>query len=289
MRARLPDAAGHVTHGGVQLAYEVHGDGSPTLLLLPTWTIIHSRFWKAQVSYLARHHRVVVYDGPGNGRSDRPVDPAAYELDAQVAYALAVLDATGTDRAVPVSLSKAASWSLKLTADHPDRVLGQVFIAPSLNLAPPTGARGRSVDTFYDVIEDPQGWERNNAHYWLHHYREFVEFFFAQCFSEAHSTKQREDTVGWALHTTPEVLLTDVQAAVSDPDTVLAWCARIESPVLVIHGTDDRISPVERAELLATATHGELLVLEGSGHIPLGRDPVTVNLALHRFAERVSS
>ncbi len=287
MRARAPDVQGHVDQAGVRIGYEVYGTGSPTLLLLPTWTIVHSRLWKAQVPYLARHYRVVVFDGPGNGRSDRPLDPAAYQLNAEAGAALAVLDASGTDQAVVVSLSKAASWSLQLAADHPERVLGQVFIDPTISLAAPTGARAKSVDTFYDEIEDPRGWEKYNAHYWRHHYRDFAEFFFAQCFPEAHSTKQREDTVGWALETTPEVLLTDARAAIADPETVLAWCARVNSPVLVIHGGDDRISPPARGEALAAATDGELIVLEGAGHIPLARDPVIVNRAITQFVERV--
>ena len=73
MRARYPDDEGFVDNNGVKIGYEVFGSGTPTLLLLPTWTIIHSRFWKLQVPYLARHFRVVTFDGPGNGRSDRPL------------------------------------------------------------------------------------------------------------------------------------------------------------------------------------------------------------------------
>ena len=42
------------------------------MLLLPTWSIVHSRHWKMQVPYLARHCRVLTFDGRGNGRSDRP-------------------------------------------------------------------------------------------------------------------------------------------------------------------------------------------------------------------------
>ena len=96
MRAREPDADGLVHLDGVKLHWEVFGDGQPTLLLLPTWTVIHSRFWKAQVPYLARHFRVVTYDGPGNGRSDRPEDPGPYGYEAEGRAAAAVLDATGT-------------------------------------------------------------------------------------------------------------------------------------------------------------------------------------------------
>ena len=55
-----------------RLYYEVYGSGEPTVLLLPTWSIIHSRHWKMQIPYLARHCRVLTFDGRGNGRSDRP-------------------------------------------------------------------------------------------------------------------------------------------------------------------------------------------------------------------------
>ena len=78
-RARYPDAEGYVERDGVRVFYEVYGSGEPTVLLLPTWSIIHSRFWKLQIPYLARHCRVVTFDGRGNGRSDRPEEPAAYD------------------------------------------------------------------------------------------------------------------------------------------------------------------------------------------------------------------
>ena len=93
MRARLPDTEGYVERDGVKVGYEVFGHGTPTLLLLPAWTIVHSRFWKMQVPYLADHFRVITFDRPGNGRSDRTLDPAAYGVEATVDHALAVLDA----------------------------------------------------------------------------------------------------------------------------------------------------------------------------------------------------
>src|SRR5436309_15674226 len=127
MRARYPDDQGYAERDGVGIFYEVYGDGEPTLLLLPPWSLVHSRFWKAQIAYLARHFRVVTFDGRGNGRSDRPMGPEAYSADEFAADALAVMDATGTARAVLVSLSRGAERCLLLGADHEDRVEAMVF------------------------------------------------------------------------------------------------------------------------------------------------------------------
>lgn len=291
MRARYPDHEGVVERDGVSLGYEIYGSRSPTILLMPTWTIVNVRFWKAQFHYLSRHFRVVTFDGPGNGRSDRPVDSRHYGHDALVADALAVLEATETDTVVLVSLSQGASRSLQLAADHPDRVLGQVFLGPTLPLTPPPPERADIPETFAQAIADPQGWEKYNAHYWQTDFRDFAEFFFAQAQPEPHSTKQREDTVGWAMETTPEVLIAEAQTKTEpdDREKILELCARVQSPTLVIHGTDDRISPFSRGLALAEATRGELIAIDGGGHMPQGRDPVIVNLAIREFVERLAA
>src|SRR5438270_762983 len=53
-RARYPDEEGYVERDGVRVFWERYGDGDPTVLLLPTWTLVHSRVWKAQIAYLER-------------------------------------------------------------------------------------------------------------------------------------------------------------------------------------------------------------------------------------------
>lgn len=288
MRARMPDAEGYIDHDGVKIGFEVFGTGWPTLLLLPTWTIIHSRFWKMQVPYLADHFRVVTFDRPGNGRSDRPLDPVCYSVESVTRQALAVLDATNTEQAVIVSLSQGAQENLLLAADHAERVLGSVCIGAATTLEPLHPGRASAVANFFEPASpDAQRWERLNAGYWTDRFGDFAEFFFAECFTELHSTKAREDCVGWSAETTPEVMLADVMAP-TDPAAVEAWAARVAVPTLFIHGEDDRISPLARAERLAAQTHGEVVVLEGAGHIPLARDPVRVNLMIRQFVERIA-
>jgi pimeloyl-ACP methyl ester carboxylesterase len=282
MRAREPDTEGYVDRDGVKLHWEAFGDGGPTLLLLPTWTIIHARFWKAQVPYLARHFRVVTYDGPGNGRSDRPTAAGPYGCAEQALAADAVLDASGTGRAVLVSLSMGAQWALWLMANRPERVLGSVFIGPSLALGPGFEEREQP---FLEPYTSTEGWARYNRHYWLDHYRDFLEFFFSQCFTEPHSTKPVEDSVGWGLETSPEVLIAESDAPWVEEATLRGWGADGRCPVLVVHGDGDQISPLRRGRALAEATGGDLVVLRGAGHIPLARDPVRVNLLLREFVE----
>ncbi|UUZ61306.1 hypothetical protein LP418_12365 [Nocardioides sp. B-3] len=77
-RPRPPDRSGTVERVGVEIAFDVFEADRPTILLLPTWSIVDSRCWKLQVPYLARHFRVVTFDGRGSGRSGRPAGAAAY-------------------------------------------------------------------------------------------------------------------------------------------------------------------------------------------------------------------
>jgi pimeloyl-ACP methyl ester carboxylesterase len=278
-RARYPDSSGYTERAGVRLYYEVYGSGEPTIFLLPTWSIVHSRHWKMQIPYLARHCRVVTFDGRGNGRSDRPA--AGYDEREFAADALAVLDATGTGRAVLVSLSLGAQRALLLAAEQPERVTDAVFIAPAVPLGPtPLDDPAGCWDT---ELSTDEGWAKYNRHYWLRDYRGFLEFFFSQMFNEPHSTKPAEDCVGWGLETTAEMLVAAEGNELGEP-TVHELCRRVRCPVLVIQGTEDAISGPAPGIAVAEATGGQLVLLEGSGHGPHVRDPVKVNLLLREFA-----
>jgi pimeloyl-ACP methyl ester carboxylesterase/predicted glycosyltransferase len=279
-RACYPDEEGYVERDGVRIFWESYGTGEPVVLLLPTWSIIHSRHWKAQIPFLARHARVLTFDGRGNGRSDRPTTREEYAEREFAADALAVLDAAGVDRAVVVGLSAGALWGALLAADHPERVSGAAFIAAAAPFGQHAARVTRAFDEPYAAYE---GWEKYNAHYWLEHYPDFLEFFFGQVFTEPHSTKQIEDCVGWGLETSPQTLALTVVGRELQREEFTELCRRIACPVLVIHGTEDAVRPFGAGAGLAEATGGALVALEGSGHCPHARDPVRVNRILRQF------
>ena len=285
-RARVPDEEGIVERDGVRVFWEAYGEGEPAFLLLPTWSIIHSRQWKAQIPFLARERRVVTFDPRGNGRSDRPTDPAAYDEREFALDALAVLDASGTDRAVVVGYSLGTPRGLILATEHPERVAGLVVVGAQY----PGGGEPlpERVMPWEDELPTDEGWAKYNRHYWLRDYRGFVEFFFSKLFSEPHSTKETEDCVGWALETTPEMLIAAHHGAKPGPDEARELARRLQCPLLVVHGTDDRIASPTRGQALAEHTGGELVLVEGGGHAPHARDPVFFNLLVRDFARRLA-
>jgi pimeloyl-ACP methyl ester carboxylesterase/predicted glycosyltransferase len=273
MRARDPDRQGVVESAGVPVAWEEYGRGEPTVLFLPPWQIVHSRIWKAQLAYFARHVRVITHDPRGNGRSGRPA--TGYDHDQAAADALAVMDAAGAARASLVAFSRSAWPAVIIAARHPERVERLVLVGAALS---PVGR-----PDFHRSRERYEGWDKYNAHHWRAHYRDFAEFFFEQIYVEPHSTKQRDDGVGWALETTPEVLIATVDEARS-ATPLEELLAAVRAPTLLIHGTDDRVRPLAVAERAHAAIAGSRLVaFEGSGHAPHARDPVRFNVLVRDF------
>ena len=141
-RARYPDSSGYIKRDGVRLYYEVYGSGEPTVLLCcrrgrssihgtgrcrsPTWP--GTAEWSPST---AAATAVPIARWPGTGKPEFAAD------------ALAVMNATATERAVLVSLSVGAQRALLLAAEHPDRVTGSVFIGPAVPLTSPPEDRTR--------------------------------------------------------------------------------------------------------------------------------------------------
>jgi pimeloyl-ACP methyl ester carboxylesterase len=282
VRAREPDRSGFAVRDGVRLYYEVTGTGPTTVLLVAPWSISHSRCWKLQVPFLARHYRVVSHDARGNGRSDRPAGAAAYADTELLADALAVLDQVGADAVVGVALSMGGRTLLQLAAEHPQRVRGALFLAPSLMLEERVSLRD------FEIVRDTyRGWEKWNRHYWRRDLPDFADHFFSEVFPEAHSTRQVEDSVAWALQTSADTLVDSIDPARPSLSIEQArdLASRVGCPSLVVHGTDDRIVPVSTSRLLAELSGCPVELVEGGGHCVQARHPVWFNLRVRRFVE----
>jgi predicted glycosyltransferase len=140
-----------------------------------------------------------------------------------------------------------------------------------------------------EVLEDPSGWELNNRHAMVTRHRQWIEFFFGEQLVEPHSTKQYQDAVGWAMESSGEVLAAGEEGFELDlpeRDTVERICRELDVPTLTIHGELDICQHVDRGRAFAEITNGELIVIEGAGHLTVAREPVKVNRAIEDFVDR---
>jgi pimeloyl-ACP methyl ester carboxylesterase len=287
MRARLPDQEGFVDRDGVKIHFEVDGSGPQTLVFVPSWSIVHSRVYKAQVPFFAEHFRCVTFDPRGNGKSDRPEDVAAYALDQYLADTIAVMDAVDAQQAVLIGASFGSLIVSLMAAHHPERVTAAVLIGTVATIG--TGNPYMTPQHFSTPQQQYDGWNKYNRDYWLTNYADFAEFFINQMFSEPHSSKQIEDALAWASETDGCVLGRTVEARTIAPacDVSEAMYRAIHCPVLIIHGDDDRIQPYARSVKVAEVTGAELINIAGGGHNPLGRFPAKCNALIIDFLRRI--
>jgi pimeloyl-ACP methyl ester carboxylesterase/predicted glycosyltransferase len=286
MREKLPLQDGFVERDGVKLHYEVYGQGPETIVFLPPWSIVHSRIYKAQLPYFSERFRCVAYDARGNGKSDRPMEVAAYSLDNVVADALAVMEATDTAQAILVGLSQGGLHACVLAAYHAERVRAAILVGTVATVGP--GYPYLTPRHFTAERERFEGWDKFNRAYWLAQYPDFAEHFIRNICSEPHSTKQIEDGVAWAGETTGPVLVKTVEARTIPPqyDVGEDMYRKIRSPLLLIHGDNDQIQPYARAQRVAELTGAELFTVQGGGHNPLGRFPAKCNDLINDFLDR---
>ena len=289
MRARYPDIEGFVERDGIKVGYEVYGSGPAAVVLVPLCPIVHSRAWKAQIPYLSRFYRVIAIDPRGNGRSDRPHDPADHADLEVVADTVAVMDEVGVDRAVLGGLCSSSWAAAVLAAEHPGRVAGLFALSAGVPYLTP-GLPHRCTFSWDAPLDTDEGWAKHNVHYWRRDWRGFAEFFFSQLLPEPHSTKQWEDCVGWALECDLESMIASEQAplCVRDRAEAEALVSRIECPVLAVHGEADQCQPSQRSERFAELTGGRFVTLEGAGHLPQAREPVLVNRLFREFVDSVT-
>lgn len=111
------------TVDGVKIHYQTFGTGSPVVLIHGLAATADLN-WKLPgiLAELAKNHQVIAIDMPGHGKSDAPEKASAYgkQIPEDV---VALLDHLKIEQAHIVGYSLGGMVTMRLMADHPDRVL----------------------------------------------------------------------------------------------------------------------------------------------------------------------
>jgi pimeloyl-ACP methyl ester carboxylesterase len=248
-----------VDAGGVQLAGEQAGEGTPIVLLhgltaTRRYVVMGSRALERS------GHRVIAYDARGHGHSS-PAPERAYGYEHLARDLEAVLDAAGLRQAILAGASMGAHTAVRFALEHPDRVQALAIITPAFEPDRPLtsqefaswdglaqGLREGGVDGFvraYDLAGVPESW------------RATLETVLRQRLG-AH---EHPEAVAEALEVVPR----------SRPFEDIAALSTIAVPTVVVASRDeaDPSHPLSVGERYAAAIPGARLLVEDEGRSPL--------------------
>lgn len=280
VRAAYPPIGRFVSVGGLRLHYWEAGTGQPVILIHGASGNL--RDWTFDVAgRLARDYRVIVFDRPGFGYSDRPAeggwDPA---VQARILQAASVK--LGADRPIVVGHSWGGAVAMAWGLEHPGATKGLVPVSavtiPYGSVAWAVNAIGLSeilVDWYSERLLERA---RNGG----------VEDFIARVFRPQPVPAGYVDYIGAPLALRERTLranaedLNNINLAL---ERMAPRYASIEMPVEIIHGQADFIDWDDQAEPLAgELQQARLTLLPDVGHMAHHVAPVQLDDAIARIA-----
>ena len=119
---------------GTPISYEVYGSGEPTLVFVHGWSC-DARYWREQVPYFSKTHRVVTLDLAGHGHSG--AKRSRYTMSAFGEDVRAVTEATGSGSVILIGHSMGGTVIAEAARLMPDRVIGLIGIDTLENIEYP--------------------------------------------------------------------------------------------------------------------------------------------------------
>lgn len=260
-----PPETRFATTRGARLAYQMFGAGEQTVVAVPPAAQNIELSWEqpavhAMLKRFGSFCRYLHFDKRGTGCSDR--NGRIADLDERVEDLRAVMDHAGIDHAHLFGNSEGGPMSLLFAATYPERVDGLILFGTGATLVPPDTTQAQLEQRRADAVIYAARWGTDDSP---------VAAGMAPSLAAEDpgfvAWHRRYERYAASQDSLVELLELSFTADVRD------LVPTIEQPTLVIHRTDDRVIPVERArELVALLPNGRLLEQPGVDHFSYSGD-----------------
>jgi len=257
--AELPETR-YAKSGDIHIAYQVLGTGPPDLVYVPGF-VSHLEHqwqnpsWAHMLRRLASFTRLIAFDKPGTGLSDRLA--AIPTLEQRMDDVRALMDAVGSERAAFFGVSEGGPMSILFAATYPQRTAALILYGTYARRtwAPdhPWGRTEAEAQAIFERME--RNWGRDA----------FLELWAPSIANNAEAN--RAMATYQRLAASPgAALMVQRLAAQIDVRHVLPV---VRVPTLVMHRSGDRVTRLEQGQYLAEHIPGAKFVeLAGEDHVP---------------------
>jgi 3-oxoadipate enol-lactonase len=237
----------------VSLHWQRTGSGPPVLLIMGLG--LSGGAWWRTVPVLAQRLEVITFDNRGVGRSQALL--YAYSTAAMADDALSVLDAAGVDCVHVYGISLGGMVAQQLALRHPERVRSLVLGATHAG-----GRHARRPDSDVVAFLRRRMWMRHEEAAWSS-----VEFNYSERSRKEHPDRIAEDVSQRLAHPFP-LQAYRAQLWAGAMHDCYGQLSQIDAPTLVVHGSEDRMIPVENGRMIAARIPGARLIeLSDTGHL----------------------
>lgn len=261
---------GKLTVGDIQIAYEVHGEGHPLVLI--SGVGYGGWFWHKVVPALAEHFQVVTFDNRGAGGTDKPDGP--YTTQMMAADTAGLLDGLGIRKAYVLGHSLGGFIAQELALTRPDLV--EKLILASTTYGGPT-----VIPITPEALEVLTKRDGNPVEL----VRRGIQVACAPGFGERHPEVVQE-LLEYRLTNPVPPAQYQAQVMAGAAHNAENRIGQIACPVLVLFGEHDKVVPLGNAELLAgKLPNARVKILSGVGHVFPVEDPEATVQAILEFLE----
>jgi 3-oxoadipate enol-lactonase len=241
------------TVNGINMYYEVHGQGEPLILVMGSFGSLEA--WALQVLAFQKYYKLIVFDNRGIGRSEK--SPGPYTIATMADDTVGLLDHLGVDKAHVLGMSLGGPVAQDVAIDHPDRVNKLILVCSM------AGADGTQLHP--DMLK-ALGLERGARQVDLRKvdFKQIMRATVALAFND----QSLKDNLLAQAETWFKQF--DIDGFIKQWEAVAGYSAldrlrKIGARTLVMTGTDDRLVDPHSSEVIAGLIPNSKLVKVGGG------------------------